>query len=520
MLLACFIGMPGQAVFAAAAQDAALSFRPHCIEGGAVASEKKGSWIFGPIPSPGMIIDTQHGDGGSNVACGAFDVQDAQTLKTTALREGDILDIDVIVNNPGSQKISHVRAWLSYDPAILDGQMLTISDGFPVVTPTEKDFYAEEGYAKIEASASDKVPADAVVAVARIQFKVKKTAPVGTPIGFHDAQPGGHTFVMTKEGSDESYILKEEPGVLLVTFQGSAAAGASSADAAAPVASAPSTATGVLSDNELAVAPPADFNPLGGAVSSAKAASGATTSSSAAKKTAAGGSCIQNQECETGLCIGGSCVQGGTVANGGACTVDEQCSSGLCGNNLCVASLGEKKLPADEVSPQRTAFGLLQVQNLRITTEGSSVFLAWDNLRSSALQSYNIYYGTTSGRYIQRKTIAKEENSIRIRSLPTGAVYYFAVRAVNVQSEESAFSREVSVTVGNPSTATMPLNLETTTPAPTNPLEGSVTQNHNDALPGQTGISSFMAAILLASAVAGTLLASRRQMVVTPMSSL
>lgn len=487
---------------AAPAQDATLSFRPHCIEGGSSDGKTTGDWIFGPIPSPGIIVDARNGDSAPAVSCGSFDVQDAQTLKTTSLREGDILDIDVIVNNPGLQNIAHVRTWISYDPNILEGQLLTIDGRFPLVTPTEKDFFPEEGYAKIEASTSDAAPADAVVAVARMQFKVKKAAAVGTPIGFHDAQPGGHTFVMTKEGSGESYILKEEPGVLLVVFQGGDASVSSASQAGADVPA----------DDTQAATPGPDVNPLGGGTASA-----ASSVTPASTKTPKGGSCVQNQECETGLCIGGMCVEAGSVANGGACMVDEQCSSGLCGGGICVASLNEIR-QGDAVSPQRTAFALLQVQNLRITTEGSSVFLAWDHLRSSALQSYNVYYGTTSGRYIQRKTISKDDNSIRIRSLPTGVAYYFAVRAVSVQSEESAFSREVSVTVGNPSTATMPLSLETITPAPNNPLDGRV--DNTNSVPGQTGISSFMVLVLIGSAIAGTLLASRRQMIVTPGTAL
>jgi hypothetical protein len=83
------------------------------------------------------------------------------------------------------------------------------------------------------------------------------------------------------------------------------------------------------------------------------------------------------------------------------------------------------------------------VQNIRITTEGSSIYLGWEGLNSSQLKAYNIYYGTTTGRYIQRKTVEASTKSLAIRSLPIGTTYYFAVRAVNLADQESAFSRSL-----------------------------------------------------------------------------
>ena len=153
----------------------------------------------------------------------------------------------------------------------------------------------------------------------------------------------------------------------------------------------------------------------------------------------------------------------------------------------------------------------IQVQNLRATTDGTSVFLAWDALQSSTLKAYNIYYGTTSGQYIQRKTIAGDQNTLTIRNLPAGTTYYFAVRAVSAGDEESAFSQEVGITVGDPSSSTAPMNLgsDSAYQASTNPVRSGTT------VPGETGTSSNVALILLLSAVIGTLIASRRQFTIT-----
>jgi len=148
-----------------------------------------------------------------------------------------------------------------------------------------------------------------------------------------------------------------------------------------------------------------------------------------------------------------------------------------------------------------TAFALLQVRNLRITTEGTSIYVAWDPLTSSQLKAYNLYYGTTTGRYIQRKTISGDSTSMAIRGLPEKTTYFVTIRALSTQDEESAFSQEVAVEVGSPNTSTAPLTgdlLATRKPV---------------TVPGETGMSSVITLILTISAITGTALASRRQLV-------
>lgn len=153
-----------------------------------------------------------------------------------------------------------------------------------------------------------------------------------------------------------------------------------------------------------------------------------------------------------------------------------------------------------------TVFTMLQVQGLRVTTEGSSVFLAWDALPSTELVGYNVYYGTTMGSYIQRRGVDKSANSIVIRALPEGVTYYFAIRAVNERGQESEFSQEVGISVGNPRTSTSPLDASSL-PVGTPGTNGSVA--------GETGVSSVLLVFLTLSAVIGTVLAFRRQWAVS-----
>lgn len=150
-------------------------------------------------------------------------------------------------------------------------------------------------------------------------------------------------------------------------------------------------------------------------------------------------------------------------------------------------------------------FNLLQVQHVRVTTEGGSVFLAWDVLPSAELAGYNVYYGTVSGQYIQRRSVEKKSTTITIRALPIGVTYYFAVRGINAKNEQTDFSQEVGISVGNPATSTSPLAASAIERSPDTPQTGGT-------ISGETGSSSVLVLFLVLSAVIGTGLAFRRQL--------
>ncbi len=156
---------------------------------------------------------------------------------------------------------------------------------------------------------------------------------------------------------------------------------------------------------------------------------------------------------------------------------------------------------------ERTAFVLLQVQNVRVGTEGGSISVTWDGVNSVATVGYNIYYGTEKGRYIQRHSVDASSKSHVIRGLPVNSIYYLAVRAYNDKNEESAFSREVMVKTGDPRSSTAPLLLSDTGPNGQNPLTGDLMGD----VPGQTGIPTNVLVILVCIAIVGTAFAFRRQ---------
>ena len=483
----------------AATEDVTFELHPHCAE----RDDNDEEWVFGPIPSPGIVANTR----GDATTCSNFESKDERTLMTRPLDEGDILDIDLVIHNPSKQHIQRARVWLSYDPNLLEGIQMDISSKFPVVTPDEKDFSESEGYAKMEASAEGSGPRQEQIVFAHLQFRVKKKNAIGTPITFHDTQPGGHTVVMTKEGESEAYVLKEEGKVLLVQFT------EGSTDGLTEEVAGPDGDSGfgnIFDDIEEAIPDPPE-NP--------------------AEPEPEEGSCIRDEDCPNGTCINGqcseqeveeegqTCQEAGQCPNGERCSEDRECASGLCGSGLCIPNLSETPKPMPPVQEQntgRTAFSLLQVQNLRATTEGSSIFAAWDHLQSSQLKAYNLYYGTTSGRYIQRRTIDKTENSLTLRSLVPGTKYFLAVRALSVTNEESAFSREVSVIVGDPDSSTAPLTPGSITDAlGQNPIASVTDPGRPISMPGETGAASTMMLFFLGSAIVGTAFASKRQLAVT-----
>lgn len=162
--------------------------------------------------------------------------------------------------------------------------------------------------------------------------------------------------------------------------------------------------------------------------------------------------------------------------------------------------------PASSAPVAPAVFSKLQVQSLRVTTEGSSVFLAWNPLPSADLGGYNLYYGTISGKYLQRRSVDKESQTLTIRALPVGQTYYFAVRAVNGSGDESDFSQEVAVSVGNAATSTSPLSGALIEGGPNGNAPGT-----GGNVAGESGAASWLLVFAAVSAVTGTLLAFRRQ---------
>src|SRR3989344_3667487 len=182
----------------------------------------------------------------SMTECPQYAVKDPVTLETPILVPGSILDMDIMIENPKALPIRRARAWISYDPNILEGKKVEIGKKFPVVTPGEADFNAAQGYVQIGVSTEGTTEAkNPLIPMARIQFLVK-AAPQGgkTALSYYDVVPGlqAHTLVTRTDGPSEKNVLHPAVGTLIVRSEGPQSSTASAVSSAA-VSSATSVST-------------------------------------------------------------------------------------------------------------------------------------------------------------------------------------------------------------------------------------------------------------------------------------
>lgn len=433
------LGLP----VAKAAEDLVFELRPHCEETGTKE-------IFGGTADIETLIAYNQG------RCVTYSVNDPGTLRSPPLKVGDTLDLDLMLMNPNAETIKRIRAWLTYDPDVLEGVSIDLDNAFSIVTPGEADFSPSEGLVKIGAAVAEgRNLRDKVIRVARLKFRVI-AAPRGatSPLSFFNQLPdtSGNTFVSsTLEGGEN--LIKRLLGSLLVSVPAGASntSGDSSSSQASlngPDTSGNPSATAASSSNETVSSPAGDPS-----LTSSSSIPAIVTSSSS--------------------------------------------SVGV----VPVAQAAENSSSATTVP-----FGLMQVQNVRITTRDTSLMVAWDPLRSPDLKGYYVYYGKQMGRYIHRHSLDKKENSFVIRDREPQQIYYVAIRAVSVGGEESAFSQEVAVRVGEPGSSTSPLLGRNFT--------GSVAENpvpSSPAVPGESGLPLLTTIALVLAAAAGCLFAIRRQ---------
>jgi hypothetical protein len=349
--------------------------------------------------------------------------------------------MDLIVHNPSGASIERFRAWIAYDPSVLAGDSVTISKIFPTPMPGEADISASDGYVKVSGTSSAPQNGASIV-VARIQMHVLKASAAASPMTFYDVT-----------GTQIS-----KTGIFVYD-------GTQETDVAA-------TTQGILS------------------VQFAQGSAASSASSAATTSAAASSAVSQNSAASLSSQMTQSSVSSETFQSSRS-------------SQMMQSSAASSAASSAGVMP--SAFNQLQVQKLLVTTDGSSAFLAWQKLPSSELVGYNLYYGTISGNYIQKKSMDATTMNITIRNLPVGTQYYFAVRGVNAQNIETDFSQEVAVVIGSPATSTAPLTGTVKGAAPSTPKTGG-------NISGSTGTPSVLILFLVISAVVGTGIALRRQL--------
>ena len=82
---------------------------------------------------------------------------------------------------------------------------------------------------------------------------------------------------------------------------------------------------------------------------------------------------------------------------------------------------------------------------LAVDVEGRAI-LAWDAVADPRLSGYRIYYGLSSGKYIQpfgQGITIGNISSFTVDGLKSGSRYYFAVTSLDYSGNESGYSNEV-----------------------------------------------------------------------------
>ena len=134
------------------------------------------------------------------------------SVKTAS--QGDEVEMDLILKNPGARPVISVRSWLQYDPSALEGvQIVTQDSPFTLSAPGEDGFDPTEGHVKIGRSNISGGVTDVETVVATIRFKVKTASKMTTLVEPYDYQVSelGHVSVNIIEAGFPLNILSEEP---------------------------------------------------------------------------------------------------------------------------------------------------------------------------------------------------------------------------------------------------------------------------------------------------------------------
>jgi hypothetical protein len=343
-----------------------------------------------------------------------------------------------------------------------------------LVSPGMQDCYPDEGFIKMEASAeAGQEPTNALLKFAKVVLTpIDGSKATSSPLTFYGI--GKETNIYTLENGEEVSILdKDALSSLLVNLLKQE--GDNQDD------SQDSSSSSDLSD-----------------------------SSDSSQSSDANNSSESSDASESSETSSTSTTSNSPKENGEQCKKDKECISGICEQNICTAGTNNK--------PDVTNSEWLSITptRLRATSEGTAAMLAWDPIAVAGVKGYNLYYGETSGTYLHRRTISAQDNTHIVRNLPLGHKFYFALRAVNSSGDETSFSQEVSVVIGDPNSSSAPLVLNVgvtgNDPAPSNPIQASLTQNGTTTMvPGETGLASTALWLVFIGAIAGTLIALRRQ---------
>lgn len=110
----------------------------------------------------------------------------------------------------------------------------------------------------------------------------------------------------------------------------------------------------------------------------------------------------------------------------------------------------------------------------KATTGNGYIFLIWDQSKDQKIKGYNLYYSSTSGRYLQRRPVGNV-NQYELANLQNGKTYFLAITAYDYNDRETDYSDEIRITVGDPNSSSNPILVsrdDYLTKVPTQPQNG------------------------------------------------
>ncbi len=368
--------------------------------------------------------------------CPAFQVGEKNIFQTHGLKNGDILDIDVVLTAPSPSDIWMVRSWLKYDPEVLEARDIQPLSTIIKTLPGEKAIDKKEGIIKIGGDAEGKLTTNSV-RIARITFRVLSAKE--TTISFYDFRDDGKgkTAVLSSQKTD-------------------------------------------VRDTGRGLKPPPCFDRILGC--------GITVSLLVSEPS---GLIVQSE------------------SSPGAATVTASTLPHEAAEEDYLTEDDTMDVSTQEPGPDNTQqlFTELKVQNIASTSRDASIYVSWSALKNTELTGYNVYYGTVSGKYLQRRTVGKSDLSASIRELEQGTHYFLAVRGTNEKNEETAFSDEVEVVVGTENPRARHVTFIE--------RENPITSRNGSNVTGSTGPSDVLSLVFIAAMI-GVSLAWRRQMITSP----
>lgn len=144
-------------------------------------------------------------------------------------------------------------------------------------------------------------------------------------------------------------------------------------------------------------------------------------------------------------------------------------------NQAGAVSTGGQNLETTNTQGQNSALSTAnRPTGFKATTGNGYIFMVWDKSKDTKIKGYNLYYSTTSGRYLQRRPLGNV-NQYEMGNLENGKIYYLSITAYDYTDRETDYSDEIRITVGDPNSSSSPILIsrdEYLTQVPAQPQNG------------------------------------------------